>query len=186
MKKKFLFVLDMDSTLLSDDARNTGILGKPDDITRIHGATIPVYKRPYMHEFLDFLFANFTDVAIWTAADSSWLNVNLNGVLRPYKNKFLFTWDRSMLDTNVSYPFYSKPLEKIWDKYPEYNKSNTLIIDDTKNITKTNNDNHILISKFLPKKENKFDMTFLNMINELNLRMILNYQPINEIATRSF
>lgn len=103
-----------------------------------------IFYRPDLQEFLDYLFDNF-NVSVWTAAS---------------KDYALFIIDKIILQNdenkgnqrNLDYIFFSyhcdlskklkngiKDLSILWDVYklPNYNKNNTLIIDDNPEVHET-------------------------------------------------
>ena len=105
-----------------------------------------IFYRPGLHKFLDYLFANF-NVSVWTAAS---------------KDYALFIIDKIILQNDevknngnerkLDYIFFSyhcdlskklkngiKDLSILWDVYklPNYNKNNTLIVDDNPEVHET-------------------------------------------------
>ncbi|KAF9626436.1 hypothetical protein IFM89_033255 [Coptis chinensis] len=103
-----------------------------------------VFMRPFCKDFLKFCFEKF-DVGIW----SSKMSKNMVGVvdflLGDLKNQLRFSWDQSYsTDTGLTLsqiglvthksnekPLFLMELKKIWNKYADYNESNTLLVDDT-------------------------------------------------------
>ncbi len=146
-----LLILDMDGTL-------------------IDGMT----PRPYLEEFFIFIFENFKYVGIWTAAEKSWYEDIYIYIFKPIldkiNQKFIFVKTRnnckhkrinqykdngfnysSSLDTT-----YIKPLRNIFkQKKLNFNKHNTLIIDDTPITYIENYGNGIPIPEFKKEKEDK-------------------------------
>lgn len=96
-----------------------------------------VYKRPLCEGFLKFCFERF-EVGLWSSAMEHNIEKVLNHVIGELKNKFLFTWDQNqctntgfMCLENENKPVFLKELKHIWEKYPKYSSSNTLLITDT-------------------------------------------------------
>jgi hypothetical protein len=91
---------------------------------------------------------------------------NLNSVLRKYKYKFLFRWDISKvnLTTNPN-AFYQKNLQKVWQVFPNYNASNTLLIDDTWFVSGAEGvGNHLVVRKFdSTDTDSKYDLHLLHI-----------------------
>ncbi|KAF2883072.1 hypothetical protein ILUMI_23105, partial [Ignelater luminosus] len=50
-----------------------------------------------------------------------------------------------------------KPLQAIWNKFPQFNKTNTILCDDKKEAFHLNPENGILITRFLHKKYGQDD-----------------------------
>jgi len=104
-----------------------------------------IFYRPDLQQFLDYIFDNF-NVSVWTAAS---------------KDYALFIIDKIILEKDINkngsercldYIFFSyhcdlskklkngiKDLSILWDVYklPNYNKNNTLIIDDNPEVHET-------------------------------------------------
>lgn len=169
--KKGLIILDIDNTLIDTKfiyKEYTINYPKPDIVlskamtdTIMNNAELAkqikifIYKRPHLTHFLNYIFEHFY-VGIWTAATESWMKIVLNKILNKYSNKFLFKWHREHATPNEK---YMKPLTKIFEIYPIFNSSNTLIIDDNYSTTKIRI-SHLHIDRFevLPKKyKNKDD-----------------------------
>uniref|UniRef100_A0A6C0EPC9 FCP1 homology domain-containing protein n=1 Tax=viral metagenome TaxID=1070528 RepID=A0A6C0EPC9_9ZZZZ len=126
-------ILDMDGTLI-------------DHYYCTRKCDIIIIPRPYLSDFLTFVFDNFNRVSIWTNADEDWYKKVYEKVLKHYipKNKsFHFIKTRTYNSTII------KPLTFIYNIYPEYNSSNTIIIDDNPNTYVNNTDNAIPIPTFL-------------------------------------
>ncbi|KAL3682797.1 hypothetical protein R1sor_000819 [Riccia sorocarpa] len=96
-----------------------------------------VIRRNSVEEFITRCFDLF-DLALWTCTD--------NNALREYMyylfsgeqyDKFLFKWDQDMaLDTNERWTpnnqqirLLLKPLMKVWERFPNFNAKNTLLVD---------------------------------------------------------
>ena len=103
------------------------------------------YTRPYLDEFLQFCFTNFTTVNIWTAADKSWWNKVQKKILYQYKFNLVLTSSECKSDLRG----VTKPLHKLWDDMAtDYSSSNTFIIDDNKNYCRLNLDNYLPIQYY--------------------------------------
>ena len=131
-------VLDLDGTLAD------GIpLEMPEKLWNL---PIPV-ARPGLREFLEFVFEEFECVIIWTAANQKWYDTVYNNVLRPNLppgKDFHFIKTR---DTTKPYVAL-KPLSEIYAQFPQYNSSNTLVVDDNPETFKDNVENAIHIPSF--------------------------------------
>lgn len=166
MSSELNIILDMDGTLIDDD-----------------GLGIP---RPHLKDFLLYCFKTFNSVSIWTNASDYWYQEVYNKILKPILEKgnynfyLVFTHNRSTLTTNKYYHNdycglesrlkYIKPLRKIWHAktlYPNFNKHNTLIVDDTYHTYQSNYGNAIPIPTYYPN--NKNDNYLLKLINYLKV-----------------
>lgn len=188
MVKKGLIILDIDNTLI-----DTKIIYKKNLNQQHKGyislttkekcklltnkeltpmVSILVYKRPYLAQFLKYIFENYT-VALWTAAKKEWMDTILDKVLYKYKNKFLFKWHREHSETEAK---YMKPLRKVFDKYKRYDSTNTLIIDDNLTTTRIKL-SHLHIDRFNADrnyKENDEDLKKITKILKKNKIFIPN------------
>jgi NLI interacting factor-like phosphatase len=140
------------------------------DGTLIDGSEDEIYSRPHLQEFLDWCFAHFASVSVWTAASLARLK---KGLRWPFNwAKFLFTWCgiKCVTKWRTFGAYYSsgpvminiKPLRKAWKKYPNLNKKNTLILDDTAYTYSRNYGNAVPISRF--DKEDSDDDEPLKLI----------------------
>ena len=98
-------------------------------------------QRPYLKEFIEFVFANFKHVALWTAGERVWLNNIYNVILKPLipegKN-FAFMWSRidctsgfvyCPVKNNIERRIF-KELKYVYASYNDFLPNNTIIIDD--------------------------------------------------------
>lgn len=141
------------------------------DSTLIGNFGQQIVPRPHLQTFLTFCFSNFKSVSIWTAADDVWFHV-VNGVLfQPILRKispsigkqchfrFVFTRPKGKIKFILTpenkfkpQPIFVKELQNIFDKplnFPEFNKHNTLIVDDTPETYACNYHNAIHILPFV-------------------------------------
>lgn len=94
-----------------------------------------VYNRPFLEHFLDFIFSHpdVTAVAIWTSCQE--VNaIPLVNMVFEGRPKPLFVWHREQCDKVERFgDKYAtiKDLRKVWETYPDFGPSNTLIIDDS-------------------------------------------------------
>lgn len=139
-KSKYI-ILDIDGTLIDGDER-TGI-----------------FPRPYLKEFFEYVFANFEQVCIWTAATRQWYQLvyfRVFSKVLPRNKQFYFVWTREkcsiyrnrFLHSSISHPIFIKELQNVWKEYPDMNASNTLILDDTESTYIKNYYNAIPITRY--------------------------------------
>ncbi len=137
-------ILDLDGTLICGD-----------------GISVVLKPRPYLSEFLDYVFRKFDTVSIWTAATPEWFNhvyMTVLSRLLPPGRGFRFVWTRNkcretkirkMVGHNLlEYLTYIKPLEEVYGVYLDMNCSNTYIVDDTPDTYKLNFMNAIPILSY--------------------------------------
>ncbi len=97
-----------------------------------------LFLRPKLDEFLEFVFEHF-EVGVWSSIAPWNLSRIVNQIFTMTQVRDLrMTWDGSYcleLPFRVApfedKPLYLKPIEFIFEKYPDRNASNTLIVDDS-------------------------------------------------------
>ena len=109
-------------------------------------------KRPHLEIFLEFCFLKFQNVSIWTAAAREWFDYVNENIFTPILNEirdryggdvntkfdFVFTRDRCSLVRNIEAVFadsffVEKRLNKLFrskQRYKDYTRGNTIILDD--------------------------------------------------------
>ena len=161
-------ILDLDGTLIASDKNN-----------------IPC-PRPFLYTFLIFCFNNFKSVSIWTAANNQWLEKVYNEIFQPLLRnnayKFRFMWYYDMCEkryekliftphfTNSDNFIYVKSLKKVWNKYSDMNKKNTIIIDDNIYSSLDNLENSLEIKGW--NFEDSYDIELKKMMNNLKKLLI--------------
>lgn len=133
-------ILDMDGTL--GDNIPSNLVENPNRYSK----TIPI-PRPGLRKFFRFVFAHYENVSIWTAALPQWYNQFKEEVLLPNMPpgaEFHFERTRVPGETYI----VLKPLSEIYAKYPEYNSTNTTIVDDNIETFKDNVENAVQIPSF--------------------------------------
>jgi hypothetical protein len=131
-----------------------------------------VFERPYLQKFLDFIFKNF-NVSIWTAASKEYASFILENVILVKPNR------------KIDYVFFShhcnfsrnkynclKAMELLWEKYniKQFNKKNTLLIDDLDETCNYNNNKNNKIIKIDP-----FNFSNTNYYSDNKLHDIKKY-----------
>ena len=149
------------------------------DDTLITSEGNDIKPRPFLKDLFKFVFENFKNVGIWTAAHESWFNIVNDRYLQPLI-------DTINLETRSNYKFYSvftnidcemvevedyykirKPLQKLWySSLYTCNKHNTVIVDDLEETFSSNIENGILIKKF--DFDNDNDTELLKLISTLD------------------
>jgi len=150
------FILDLDQTLISAEALEEfdydrfKLKAKKFKKVQMENYYL-VFERPHLQKFLDFLFDNF-NVSIWTAASKDYALFIIEKIVIAGKR-----------NRKIDYIFYSyhcnasekhkkgtKDLSMIWDIYKltQYDKNNTVILDDYDEVYKTQNSNCIIAKPF--------------------------------------
>jgi len=116
---KKLLVLDIDYTLFDH---------------RTPAETGAELMRPHLHDFLTAAYKDY-DIVIWSATSMKWIEekMKLLGCDRHPGYKLAFYLDsRAMISIHAEkYGVIEvKPLGVIWDKFPRYNRTNTIMFDD--------------------------------------------------------
>jgi hypothetical protein len=146
--------------VLSQNTGNPRLLVLDIDGTLVGESNVPFQFpfRPGLLGFLTLVQKLGYHLAIWSAAHSTHVETicsRLNQLCS--KIQFRFVWDGSKCD--VAYDpanmhkkrrgfYFVKPLTKIWKEFPEYNVSNTFILDNTPHTYSLNPDNAIPIPTF--------------------------------------
>lgn len=166
-------ILDLDQTVISAEANDEIDLDKyteksakfrSDDMDGYY----MIYSRPYLQEFLDYVFKNF-NVTIWTAASKDYAlfiieKIILNNVPERKLDFIFFSYH---CDLSKKTKKYSKELCMLWDIHnlPGYSPKNTVIIDDYKaDVHQCQPNNCIIAPAFEFPSEGSENDTFLKDI----------------------
>ena len=168
MKK--LIILDIDETLVY--ASGTKIGRTPDFMTPLYH----VYKRPYLHEFLDYCFAHF-DVAIWTTAGSDFAEMIYREIISQH-GELVFLWSYAKCTVRFNPELQDTTLIKNLKKVKKlgYPLEHVIMVDDTPAKLQLNYGNQVCVSEFLGDKsddEFKHLIPFLDYLSKAdNIRRI--------------
>ena len=195
MKNKINLLLDLDNTLICAEPY--------DDLTKdqityckknfkyhdMDGYYL-VCERPYVQEFLDYVFKNF-NVSIWTAASKDYAIFIIKNIIltKPERSLDYFFWDKHCKISRKYNNKTSKNLKILWNKYnrgdglKNYNKNNTFILDDYDNVWKTQRCNSIPAELFDIIEENSHKDKFLK---ELIPRLEILNENRRECLTYNF
>ena len=136
-----LLILDLDETLIYGTERELPFA--PD----FRAAQYFVYRRPYLHAFLDYCFAEF-DVAVWTSASRTYAAEVVAQIFGERPLRFFWSSERVTQRVNLqTYEQYTVedlrtvrkcgfPLEQV------------LMVDDSPEKLERNYGNHIRIAPF--------------------------------------
>ncbi|TFY78669.1 hypothetical protein EWM64_g5342 [Hericium alpestre] len=107
---KKLLVLDIDYTILDTKPLTSGAL-PPSECAR-----------PRLHEFLEAVYPHY-DICIWSQTSWIWLETKLVEL-------GMVGTDRNYKREGKSYSHSVKALQIIWNHFPQYNRKNTIHVDD--------------------------------------------------------
>lgn len=173
--------LDLDNTLISseyiNDVKDNNLTKVIKRASKFDSKNMDNYylicARPYLQPFLDFLFKNFK-VHIWTAASKDYASFIINEFILkkdPRRKIFLVLYD---YHCRVSQRMFRTPkkLEVLWEKWKlyEYNKENTIIIDDLRQVCESQPNNCISILPFEFMKKGSENDTNLKKIQQFLCR----------------
>ena len=113
------------------------------------------WTRPHLTSFIDFCLKNY-NVAVWSSARKENVDHLIDLVFGKVKrNLLVFVWGQEMCDqvhphpdgVTVDKPLFLKDMAKVWKQFPQYNKSNTLLVDDSEWKTMKNPPETVVIIK---------------------------------------
>jgi hypothetical protein len=162
-EKKINVILDLDNTLISSAQMSKSELERNRRLRFIDMKPyFRVYTRPYLQEFLDYVFKNF-NVSIWTASSKDYavfISLNIVEQRRDYEENYIML-DRPerkvkvllySINCDESQHYYSpdspKDLRYLFDNIKIFNPCNTIIIDDLGEVSDVNPQNTIRAEKF--------------------------------------
>lgn len=111
---------------------------------------IAIILRPFVREFLHFLFQNYT-VGIFTAGNAAYAEIIIEKIFN--HNPVIALNSEDIIISQERYPGY-KNLKYVYDIIPTFNKFNTIIIDDHPEVFDSNKRNCIKIKPFEVINEN--------------------------------
>ncbi len=138
-RKKPLLILDMNNVLVFRcnqhfQTKDYPHLVKYNHLASLLGGRFLTWQRPYLTEFLDFCFANYT-VAVWSSARAENVDDLVDFVFGKSRTSLLFVWNQSqckVMDPPGGWkPQFRKQLSHVWAAFPDYNETNTVMIDDS-------------------------------------------------------
>ena len=151
---KLNVVLDLDNTLINTVDFNP--LLKTKYFCKIYDRNNLICARPYLFEFLEWLFDN-CNVSVFTYADKDYALFIIDHFIlrdkkgRKLKRKLDFIFYRYHVTMGINqFGGGLKDLRIIWDTFDMYgfNCSNTVIVDDSPDVKMTNPLNAIMVYPF--------------------------------------
>jgi len=132
-------VFDIDYTIFALDSKSEN----PLDLAR-----------PFLHECFTAIYPHY-DIIIWSATSMKWIEMKLKELCVSNHPDFKITlcMDYTSMVT-VAAPghgrtvFDCKPLQVLWERYPQYTSLNTVMFDDLKRNYVLNTQNGLVIKPF--------------------------------------
>lgn len=158
--RKILLIFDIDETLIQYIPKkfNDKILPKVKEFGFEYKEEKDiVIFRPHLKKLFNFLKKNkeHIRVALWTYSDQDYAN-GIADILTHHckldENFFLFKYSSDHIDEDIP-----KNLQQVWNKFEQFNKFNTFLVDDrpANLYHDTNIRNSIIIQPFIPFGPNK-------------------------------
>lgn len=139
-----------------------------------------ITTRPFLKQFFDHIFRICETVSIWTYSTEDRYNKKCKELLESLiPRPFFFTWTRLECHvererTNCISSYYettvTKPLSKVYERFPCHNEWNTFIIDDTQETYRYNSDNAIPIYPY--ENDEVEDFELLRVMDQISLRYL--------------
>jgi len=166
---KKLVLLDLDNTLIcAEDLADIQSQSKIDK-AREKFRTVrmedyyDIFERPYLQDFLDFLFKNF-NVGVWTASSKEYAIFVVKNFITQPENKVrldrqidLFLCSHHCQVSKKHFKGVTKNLKLISDRWNLKNLQDVLLIDDLEILAEKQPENVILIKPFFYDKDESYD-----------------------------
>lgn len=108
--------------------------------------------RPNVKSFLGWCAGNFKEIGVWSAGKKEYVESIVDILFTGRKPTFVWNWnDCDVYINEYNTLIYHKPLEFIFDLYPQFNPRNTIMIDDSFHSELCNAGNMITITPFNPE-----------------------------------
>jgi len=133
--RNFNIILDLDNTVISSIEMEKSKPSKKSDKFNSHVMEdyYVIYHRPYLQEFLDYIFSNM-NVAVWTSATPDYAEFIIKNILTPKgsKRKLDFVLTSAASDYSEEKCGNQKCLDLIWNKFGAigYRPDNTILLDN--------------------------------------------------------
>ena len=198
---KINILLDIDNTLLNSQESSSFNLEyekKKKKYNRLRKHVIEgyyeVFERPYLEEFLNFIFKNF-NVFIWTAASEEYADFVVKNIIKNNKIKGVLHSDHCDKSAKYSSTKSIKDLSLLWDGRNKlrlrddiiklFKKDNTIIIDDYKEeVYIKNKDNCILAPVFDYENDDCYKDEFLLNLKDTMKRALNEKRENRDIIKR--
>lgn len=143
--------LDLDNTIICSEEYSSKILENVNGFDYDFISPYITVARPYLQIFLDYVFSNF-NVGIWTAASKNYASFIFDRFIKKYDSSRTLTLllYNEHCHNSITQKNGIKDLSILWDnwKIQGFNKTNTFIIDDLKEVCDIQPKNCIKIKPF--------------------------------------
>lgn len=129
-----LFIFDLNGTLLYRRHLKDKVSPKP-SIRGIKVGSHLVWVRPGVKKMIETKLSEGHHLAVWTSmTEANAMNL-IDLVFGDVKSRLMFVWTQEDClvipgDTKEK-PLMFKPLVRVWFAFPQFNKSNTVLVDDS-------------------------------------------------------
>lgn len=154
--KRLNVILDLDNTIINSLSISSELKKVPQDYQnkfKYHdmGNEYRIFERPYVQEFLDYLFIHF-NVSIFTAADKDYALFIYDNVIKKPNPERQIHYMFSGYHSSLSEILYNSPknLKLLWDEFKihQFKPCNTIIVDDLYEVYIENRYNCVRAPKF--------------------------------------
>jgi len=182
-KEKPKFIFDLDQTIISGEPIEEYDFEKnKKKAAKFRFETMEnyyiIFERPYLQQFLTFVFKNF-DVSVWTAASKDYALFIIEKIIiagnKDRKLDYIFFSYHCGLSKKYKKDS-SKELSIIWNKYklPGYNENNVVIFDDYfEDVHKNQKGNCIIAKPFEFKDKDSNKDKFLKILEKYLKEIVL-------------
>lgn len=180
---KLNFIFDLDQTIISGEPREEYDFEKNKKKASKFRFEIMenyyiIFERPYLQQFLTFIFKNF-NVSIWTAASKDYALFIIEKIIiagnKDRKLDYIFFSYHCGLSKKYKKDS-SKELSILWNKYklPGYNENNVVIFDDYfEDVHKNQKENCIIAKPFEFKDEDSNKDKVLKILEKYLKEIVL-------------
>lgn len=188
MSNRIKVILDLDQTIISGEPIEEYDFEKnKKKAAKFRFETMEnyyiIFERPYLQQFLTFLFKNF-DVSVWTAASKDYALFIIEKIIiagnKDRKLDYIFFSYHCGLSKKYKKDS-SKELSILWNKYklPGYNENNVVIFDDYFEDVHKNQKENCIIAKPFEFKDSDSNKDKVLKILEKYLKDIVLKDPEN-------
>jgi len=183
LKEKPKFIFDLDQTIISGEPIEEYDFEKnKKKAAKFRFETMEnyyiIFERPYLQQFLTFVFKNF-DVSVWTAASKDYALFIIEKIIiagnKDRKLDYIFFSYHCGLSKKYKKDS-SKELSILWNKYklPGYNENNVVIFDDYfEDVHKNQKENCIIAKPFEFKDKDSNKDKFLKILEKYLKEIVL-------------
>lgn len=138
--------------------------------------------RPYLYEFLEYIFNNFSMVIVWSAGVKKYVDEIVRFIFRDFRMPDIVMSREDCVNKKGT---YEKPIMTIPEKFPEFKNiitlNNTIIVDDRLDNFNSNPNNGILIPPYDPETT----IEGLSSMKDDNLNKLMKWFETKEFKNSS-